>query len=497
MATRLSRRDAMKVGAAGTLGYFFTGPAASAAKVYGAADTLRFACVGIGGKGHSDSDHVSNLGDVLAICDIDEKFIAARKGRGGQAFEKAKVFHDYRKLLEDAVMKDVDAVTVSTPDHHHANVAIPAMRLRKHVYVQKPMTQTPYEARLMREAAKKYGVCTQMGNQGTTESGLRRAVELVQAGTIGEVREVHVWTNRPVWPQSPEVTDKKMPKEAPVPEHVHWEEFIGTAMMRPYAIYGRDVPRNRFGAKDKDGNNGAYHDFNWRGWWAFGTGAIGDMACHTANLPFMALQLGLPFRVSAEAGDVNPETCPSYAHVTMQFAGRSGMPPCTVHWYEGSKDDKLVHPPEEWVKKATELFKAKTPDGLVNSGSLLVGSKGYLYSPDDYGARFFLGGGDFSKVNTTRPEKIPVRNKEGQRDHDQNHKAEWVEAIKANKPEIALSNFAYASMLTESFLLGNCAIRSGKTFAYDPENGTIKDPDAAKFFRYERRKGWDLIGDKA
>jgi predicted dehydrogenase len=494
MATRLSRRDAMKLGAAGTLGYFFTSPAASAAKVYGAADTLRFACVGIGGKGHSDSSHVANLGDVVAICDIDEKFIAARKsGREAKGFEKAKVFHDYRKLLEDPVMKEVDAVTVSTPDHHHANVAIPAMRLKKHVYVQKPMTQTAFEARLMREAAKKYGVCTQMGNQGTTESGLRRAVELVQAGTIGDVREVHVWTNRPVWPQAPEVTDKKMPKEAPVPENVHWEEFIGTAPMRPYAVYSEDTPR-RYG-KDRFG---AYHDFHWRGWWAFGTGAIGDMACHTANLPFMALKLGLPFNVAAEAGDVNPETCPSYAHVTMQFGGRGGMPACTVNWYEGSKDGKLVHPPEEWVTKAVELYKApRTADGLVNSGSILVGSKGYLYSPDDYGAKFYLGGGDFAKVNTTKPERLPVRNQEGERDHDQNHKAEWVEAIKAGKPEIALSNFEYASRLTESFLLGNCAIRSGKGFAYDAEHGIIRNPDAARFFRYERRKGWDLIDGKA
>jgi predicted dehydrogenase len=511
MATRLSRRDAMKLGATGTLGYFFTGPAASAARAFGANGKIAFACVGVGGKGDSDSEHVATLGDVLAVCDIDDKFRSAKKGQkawvgvgkdrkrtGPMYFEKAKEFTDYRKLLEDPVMKDVDAVTVSTPDHHHANVAIPAMRLKKHVYVQKPLTQSAFEARLMREAAKKYGVCTQMGNQGTTENGLRRAVELVQAGTIGDVREVHVWTNRPVWPQAPEVTDKKMPKEAPVPENVHWEEFIGTAPMRPYAMYGRDVPRNRFGVKDKDGNNGAYHDFNWRGWWAFGTGAIGDMACHTANMSFMALKLGLPYHVSAEAGDVNPETCPSFAHVTMQFAARAGMPPCTVHWYEGSKDGKLVHPPEEWVHKAVELYKdSKTADGLVNSGSILVGSKGYIYSPDDYGAKFYLGGGDFAKVNTTKPEKLPVRNEEGQRDHDQNHKAEWVEAIKAGKPEIALSNFEYASRLTESFLLGNCAIRSGKTFAYDAESGQITDPDAARFFRYERRKGWDLIDGKA
>ena len=197
MTTRLTRRDALKVGAVGSLGYFYTGPAASAARAYGANGTVVFACVGIGGKGSSDSDHVANLGEIAAICDIDDHNMAAKTKKWG----KAKTFFDYRKLFDDAVMKDVDAVTVSTPDHHHATVALSAMRQKKHVYVQKPMAQTVFEARMMREAARKYGVCTQMGNQGTTENGLRRAAELVQAGTIGDVKEVHIWTNRPVWPQ--------------------------------------------------------------------------------------------------------------------------------------------------------------------------------------------------------------------------------------------------------------------------------------------------------
>jgi predicted dehydrogenase len=388
-------------------------------------------------------------------------------------------------------MKNVDAVTVSTPDHNHATASVMAMRLGKHVYCQKPLTHTVFEARLMREVAKKYNVCTQMGNQGTTESGLRRAVELVQAGTIGDVKEVHIWTNRPIWPQAPKVMAR--PKEAECPQHVHWNEFIGTAAMRPYAEYE--------GANGK--HRGAYHDFNWRGWWDFGTGAIGDMACHTANMAFMALKLSTPTKVSAEAGDVNPETCPSYAHVTMEFArgdngvrrARSSMPPLTVNWYEGQKNGKKMLPPEEWVEKAVAIDTNKKHGGkLVNSGSIIIGSKGFIYSPDDYGAEFYIGPAkDFAEVQTKKPEKLPI-NGEG----DQGQKNEWVKAIKAGKADIALSNFDYASHLTESFLLGNVAIRSGKTFEYDGETGKVKNcPEAEKFISVEYRKGWDLLGERA
>jgi predicted dehydrogenase len=491
MSKRLNRRDVLKASAAGTLGYFIAGPAYSAARAQGANGRLHVAGIGVGGKGSSDIDQAGNLMDVVAVVDIDEKYLGAKTKK----WEKAKGFHDYRKLFDDAVFKTVDAVVVSTPDHHHAPAAVTAMRMKKHAYVQKPLTQTVFEARLMREVAKKYGVCTQMGNQGTTENGLRRAVEVIQSGLIGDVKEVHIWTNRPVWPQGPDVLPGKyMPKEAPTPAHVHWEEFIGPAKMRPYAMYNKSVPRNNFGVRDKDGNSGAYHNFNWRGWWDFGTGAIGDMACHTANMAFMALKLKTPTKVKATADDVNPETCSSNAHVTMEFGPRESMSPCTVHWYEGSKNGKLVHPPEEWVKKATDLFKAKTPNGLVNSGSIIIGTKGYIYSPDDYGARYFVGG-DVAKAVDPKalPEKLPVNGK-----GDQGQKNEWVEAIKANKPTHALSNFDYASYLTEAFLLGNVAIRSGKAFTYDGETGKVTDsPEAQAYITKAYRSGWDLLGASA
>src|SRR5262249_14105378 len=221
------------------------------------------------------------------------------------------------------------------------------MRAGKNVYCQKPLTHDVYEAHLMRTEAKKNKVCTQMGNQGTAANGLRKAVELVRAGVIGDIKEGHVWTNRPIWPQAQQVT--KRPDETPMPSGLDWEAFIGVAPMRPYS-----GPSNK-------SKRGPYHDFAWRGWWDFGTGAVGDMACHTGNMAFMALRLAHPTKVSAEAGDVNPETCPSHAHVTMQFPVREWyekganqpatlrLPAVTLHWYEGQKDGKKLTPSEELV----------------------------------------------------------------------------------------------------------------------------------------------------
>lgn len=459
MTSSVTRRSFLETSSAVGLGYFFTGPAISVAKAVGANDKLRVAGIGVGGKGSGDIDQAGSLMEVVALCDIDEDKLAPK----AKKWPEAKTYFDFRKLYDESG-KNFDAIVVSTPDHTHALAAAIGIKLGKHAYVQKPLTRTVYEAHLLRKLAKENKVCTQMGNQGTSENGLRRAVELVQGGAIGPVKEVHVWTNRPIWPQAPGVTDQKPPMPTDCPKTVHWDEFLGGAPERPYAK--------------------GIHPFAWRGYWDFGTGAIGDMACHTANTAFMALKLGHPEHASAEATDVNPLTCPSSAHVVLKFPARGDLPPVTLHWYEGKKNNQKLVPPTELVERA---MKVAGTQKLSDSGSILVGEKGIAYSPNDYGAQFFFETGEKTGGNT-KPEKLPING-----GGDGGQKKEWVEAIKAGKPEVALSNFEYGSFLTAAFLLGNVAIRTGKPFAFDGETLTAKDvPEAAALIKQATRKGWEL-----
>jgi predicted dehydrogenase len=444
------------------------------------ADKIRIAGIGVGGKGHSDIEQAANHGEVVAICDIDDHHLAGAAKTLDEKGQRPKHYFDYRKMLEE-MGKEIDAVVVSTPDHTHAPASLMAMKMGKHVYCQKPLTHTVHEARRMRETAKEMRVATQMGNQGTTEGGLRRAVEIIQAGVIGPVTEVHVWTNRPIWPQGADailrvgaartvalaalhgkMAEVKYPKP---PSHVHWNEFLGTAPERPY--------------------DPIYHPFSWRGWWDYGTGALGDMACHTANMAFMALKLGYPTSVECIAvQDRNEETGPTGAKIVYQFPSREGMAPCKFTWYEGIDQNRNKYLPKK------ELFHGNTPPG---SGSLIVGAKGILYSPDDYGAEYmFLGkdakdlGAEAAKVDRRLP-----RNGKG----DDGQKAEWIEAIRNGKPEIALSNFDYAAMLTETILLGNVAIRAGqgKKLEWDGPNMRItNNSDAERYLRCEYRQGWGV-----
>jgi predicted dehydrogenase len=471
MATRLSRRSALKLGAAAPLGYLFTGPALSITRAYGANGKIGVAGIGVGGKGSGDIEQAGRFMDVVALCDIDEQ----RLNKRAATWPSAKKFFDYRKLFDDAA-KSFDAVVVSTPDHHHAPASLRAIALGKHVYCQKPLTHTVAEARAMREFAAKHKVCTQMGNQGSALSGLRRAVELIQAGTIGPVREAHVWTNRPAhyWKQAPDIVGR--PKDTrPTPGHVHWEEWVGPAPMRPYAV--------------RDGGRPAYHPHDWRGFWDFGTGAMGDMACHTANMAFRALRLAAPTTVVAESGDLNPETYPAWAHITYHFPARGDMSPCVLHWYEGSQNGKKVLPPQELLAKVL-----KKGEKLADSGSMLVGDKGILFSPNDYGARFrLLPDADFDGVKTDRPEKGPAGT---DRDQDVFMKKEWADAIQAGKPALASSNFDYAGQLTETMLLGNIAVRlRGERLEWDAARMKFSNSDAAtKLVSKEYRKGWELPG---
>ncbi len=461
MSRRTSRRDFLKQSTLAGAGFWVAGGIALA-KSNSANEKLNFACIGVGGKGSSDTDQAGNHGNIVAICDIDDDHLNAK----AKQFPKAQKYNDFRKML-DEMGKTIDAVTVSTPDHTHAVASIMAIRMKKHVYCQKPLTHTVFEARQMRELAAKYKVCTQMGNQGTASDGLRRAVEIIRAGVIGPVREVHVWTNRPIWPQAPGITARPE-KSPPVPKHVHWDLFLGPMPNRSY--------------------HPCYHPFKWRGWWDFGTGALGDMACHTANMAFMALKLAHPTSVVAESGEINPETYPGWAKILFEFPKRDEMPPVKFYWYEGHKDGKRVLPPTEYTFGNKKISVLGQGAKLSDSGSLLVGDKGVLFSPNDYGEQYkLLPEEEFREYKG--PEKSLPRNGRG----DDGMKAEWVEAIRQNKPSIAMSNFNYAAMLTETILLGNVAMRLGKKIEWDgPKLKVTNCPEAEQYIKLKYREGWKL-----
>ncbi len=422
------------------------------ARAFGANDRLRVAGVGVGGKGSSDMDQAANLGEVVALCDCDDSKLAPKAAK----WPAAQKFRDFRRMF-DAMEGKIDAVTISTPDHNHALAAALAMERGMHVYVQKPLTHDVWEARWLRDLARRHKVVTQMGNQGTAENGLRKGVEWVRAGAVGTVRSIHVWTNRPQWPQSPNVIAR--PKDTPaIPSEVDWEAFLGTAPTRPY--------------------HPAYHPFKWRGWLDFGTGALGDMGCHTANMAFMALELDHPTSIRAESEVPNRETHTAWATVHYDFPARGKRAPLTFHWYEGKlPDGKKNLPP-------MDLFHGETP---ASSGSLIVGDKGVLYSPSDYGAEWkLLPENRF--VGFEGPTPYLARNGRG----DQGMKDEWAAGIRGGpKP---FSNFDYASLLTETILLGNVAIHARVPLVWDGPKFkfTTGAAEGRPLLRREYRKGWSV-----
>jgi predicted dehydrogenase len=327
-----------------------------------------------------------------------------------------------------------------------------AMKNKKHVYCQKPLTWSVQEARVMRETAAAMGVKTQMGNQGTSHDGLREACEVIRSGGIGDVTDVHVWTNRPIWPQG---TGRPTNVQDP-PSGVKWDLFLGPAPERPFSP--------------------DYHPFKWRGWIDFGTGALGDMACHTANMAVMALQLFDPTRVEVvqTSGIVENETFPKFSQLAYQFAANDTRGAVKLHWYDGGK---LPDP---------ALLQGEKSSG---SGSLIVGTKGSLYSPDDYGAQYVLLPKENFK-DYKKPEKSIPRN-EHPGNPDQKQMRELVAAIEGG-PD-ATANFDYAGRLTETILLGNVALRAGQAIDWDAKNMKVTNlPEANQYLGREYRKGWTL-----
>lgn len=436
-----------------------------------ALEGLSAACVGVGGKGSSDSSHISEQGvSIVGICDVDGNTLQKKS----REFKDAESYTDFREMLE-ALGDKVDIVTVSTPDHTHAAAASMAINKGKHVYCQKPLTWSIREARHLRELAAEKGVVTQMGNQGTSGDGLREAVETLRDGAIGDVTSVHVWTNRPVWPQAvgrPEGED-------PIPDNLNWDAWIGPAPMRPY-------------------KKGVYHPFKWRGWVDFGTGALGDMACHTTNLPVMALHLFDPIAITAvkNPGLFENETFPSSSHLKFEFPEREGMVPCDMHWYDGGE-----LPPEELTSQLPESFKRRIEEqrkgGGKSSGMLAVGTKGMLFSADDYGSRYFLlPKEDFESYE--KPEqslaRIPFKGSA-----DERQKWEFVNSVTGDYKPGTMSNFGYAGRLTETILIGNLALRVGEgdRIEWDAKslmatNAKDLSVDVNQFVHREYRSGWTL-----
>ena len=430
---------------------------------------IAIACIGVGGKGGSDTDSAFKLGgDIVGLCDIDanslngkHKQLKDRATKENRTYD-AKLFKDWRKMYEE-LGKSIDAVVISTPDHLHGVCGINALKMGKHIYCQKPLTQTVWEAREMRRLSAEKNLATQMGNQGSAGSGLRRAVEVVQAGIIGNPRELHVWSNRPIWPQGL----ARPAGEDNVPANLDWDLWLGPAPFRPY-------------------KKGVYHTFAWRGWQDFGTGALGDMACHTVNMPFRALKLGYPTEIEAESTGMNKETYPLSSKIRFQFPEREGLPPLTFWWYDGKPKEKETHRPHADLVEDIVAMQGELP----GSGCLIIGDKGRIFSPDDYGSQFFLRLNDEKELKQSTkhealkaiPETIP---------RSPGHYVEWIDAIKGGRA--AYSNFDIAAYLTEIILLGCVALRTGTKLDWDgPKMRAKNTKEAAQYVKRKYRKGWKL-----
>ena len=412
-----NRRQFMQTGLA--LGTAFW--VARGARAESPNEKIRFASVGVDGKGSSDMGDAASRGSMTAVCDVDRNRLDAKANDLSSAHPDVQKFTDFRVMFEELADK-IDAFTVSTPDHTHAPAAALGMRLGKHCFCQKPLTHSISEARLLGQLAREKDLKTQMGNQGTAESSLRRAATLIRNGVLGRVKEVHVWTNRPIWAQG---CDRPEADPNGAPDNLDWDLWLSTAPARPYA--------------------GGYHPFSWRGWGDFGTGALGDMACHTVNMPFMGLDIADPLWVQAETSGHNRDSYPNWSTIECEFPKNDWREGFQFFWYDGGKkvDRRLVL---ECLSE--EEVNGRTRRGQVSaSGVLVVGEKDSMYAPGDYAENGFrLASGETKWNDFDEFEKSP------------GHFEEWFQAIRGERSE-ARSNFpSYAGPLTETILLGNLAV---------------------------------------
>ncbi len=440
-------------------------------------DKLIIAGVGVGGKGRSDLSNFYESGksEIAFLCDVDDR----RSAESRKNFPKAKYYKDWREMF-DKESKNFDAVSVSTPDHNHAVIAMGAMQLKKHVYVQKPLTHDIYEARKLTEAAEKYKVVTQMGNQGSSGDGVRQLREWYDAGIIGDVHSVYCWTNRPIWPQGIPWPSAK----PPVPKELDWDLWLGTA---PYKDYVDNLIPG-----------------SWRGWWDYGTGALGDLGCHLMEAPFRVLDLKYATDVEASVGSVFtafgergvfPDSCPPSSHATLTFPKTSKtLGPVKYHWMDGG-----IKPERPEELGPNDLF------GDGNSGILFVGTKGKMMA-SEYAANPRLL--PLSKNDEVKVKKVFDRVPGGA----DGHYAQWVEGAIAGYGNAKLSSpFELAGPLTEAILMANLAIRgadmpkprkdkdgfdypvSNMKLQWDHVNMKVTNyDDVNQFVKREYRKGWSL-----
>ena len=471
-------------------------------RIVGPGQKVRLGVVGAGGKGRFDWKCLYADGaEIVAFCDVDAALIDSAlekfQSLGGDP-SKVRRYSDWRTMLEREE-RNLDAITVSTPDHMHAAIAVTAMRLGLHCYVQKPLVRTLWEAKVFGEVARANGVITQMGNQGSSGSGHRRNVELLQQGVIGDITEVHVWTDRPIWPQGKLAEQlSRLPSSTP-PSTLNWDAWIGCAPMRPYIGNRPDSVKLNFDNAWAAGIKGVYHQFNWRAFYDFGTGAFGDMACHTMNLPFRGAELGAvtkaECKLSVEPTDV---AYPVRSTVEVTYAPRMSrvrkghqLPETKVVWYDGDQQ-----PPADLMPLVVALY-TRVP----RTGCFLIGTKGVMCSTNDYGQEALIAlNGEKRMRSTTKhpacialPSYIPRRKEKG----ELGQYAEFLEAIKGESPVYAethsrcYADAEHSVPMMEGMLVGCIAQRVPGVLTWDSANQVFVGSHAANaLVKPYIRSGW-------
>lgn len=424
----INRRSFSKLAGAGVAAGYFSGvaPAQSTSSL----EKLNLACIGTANRAEADIGGVQHE-SIVALCDVDAKYLERKRTQ----IPGATGYADYREMLAKEG-DHVDAVVIGITDHHHAPATIRAINAGKHVYCEKPLTHTVEEARIIAEAAKKAGVATQLGTQIHAGENYRRVVEIIQDGAIGAITDVHVWVGKG-WG----VDDRPLVNSAP-PAHLNWDLWLGPAPERPYAV-------------------GRYHPAQWRRWWDFGQGTLGDMGCHYMDLPFWALGLRHPVEVEAIGPEIHPDMAPKGLTVKYKFPSVDGKPPVNLTWYDGNRTPRRVN---------------NLP--VKANGVMFIGEKGSMFA--DYSSYKLFPIADFADY--TPPEKsIPP---------SIGHHREWLKACRDGSPTTC--NFDYSGALTECVLLGNVAFRSNTKFAWDAANLKADNEKAQSFISKEYRPGWEV-----